>query len=166
MTDLFLIIDNTIFKGEFALSILWTCLFCWFLLPTAFSYYIPVAFSTKHLLVCNVLLCFLKNMNLDRLIRLVMFFCANEKGPCPIWRHIYHYALMHEAFRVIWYRSHNLQNVCEKHPWRSVTFSNLKKAGCRYATPGYNGLILTQYSTFIIQKDWNSDQIYVLDRVI
>ena len=32
--------------------------------------------------------------------------------------------LMYETFCMIWYYSHNLKNVREKHPWRSVTFSN------------------------------------------
>ena len=50
VADWFFIIDNTIFKGEFAINFLWTCLSCWFPLATRF-YCISVACVTKVLLV-------------------------------------------------------------------------------------------------------------------
>ena len=38
LTDFLFIIDDTKFKGEFAITFLWSRLLCWFLMATRFSY--------------------------------------------------------------------------------------------------------------------------------
>ena len=72
------IIDNAIFRGEFGINFLWTCLFS---LATRFSYYIPNPYLTKQLLTFNILRLLLKNGKIqtpDWSIRLLTFLYAYD----------------------------------------------------------------------------------------